>query len=57
MRTHINKRYDPLNNDESLYKSAFKEKCKKPILSEDQDGLDDDVLGTRQGTPARRARP
>jgi hypothetical protein len=57
MRTHINERYDSLNSDESFYKSASKVKCKKPILSGDQDGLDDDILGTGQGTLASRAQP
>jgi hypothetical protein len=55
MRTHINERYASLNNEESFYKSASKAKCEKPILSGDQDGLDDDILGTRQGTLASRA--
>jgi hypothetical protein len=61
MRTHINERYDSLNDDETFYKNASnakcENKCKKPILSGDQDGLGDDVLGTGQGTQASRAQP
>jgi hypothetical protein len=46
-----------LNNDEYFYKSASKAKCEKPIPSEEQDGLDNDFLQTRQETPASGARP
>jgi hypothetical protein len=40
-----------------LLRQSANIKCEKPILSRDQDGLGDVVLGTRQGTPASRAQP